>query len=187
MARALKEQSALMDEYPEVMEFKRNAGRCHYQFARLLMGHNPVEAVRQAEQARTIHKQVLQPHPDSDPDQKCVVEDQGLLALALISAGRLHDATAAAEQIPSIRPTDPTVYIHAASLLVHCAEEASKAGDRKQEEENLARAVGVLRNAVRDQVIRTRKSLDRPDLARLRDREDFKKLCDSLVESVRSG
>ena len=187
LVKALKEQSALMDEYPGVMEYKRIAGRGHYLLAKLLTGYNPAEAVRHLEEARALHKQVLQPHPDSDLDQKYLAEDQGVLVLALIAACRLPDAMAAAEQIPAIRPTDPTAYIHASALLVQCASAASKAGDRKQEEDNLARAVGVLRNAVRDQVIRTRRSLDRPELAPLRDREDFKKLGNSLVESVRSG
>ncbi len=188
LVKALDVESALLAEYPNVPEYQRTLGRGHYQLAQLLLGHKPAEAVNHAEKAKSLHKQVLEARPDSDSDQVYLAEDQVLLTLALIDAGRLADAQAAAEQLPAIHPTDPKVYLHAATLLIRCANTAANSSEgQKLAEDSLARAVKVLGDAVRDHVIRIRAILDLPDLKPLRDRDDFRRLRDSMPESVRSG
>jgi serine/threonine protein kinase len=184
LLKALGEQSALLSQFPGIDEYQRALGRSHYQLAGTLVGHKPTEAVRHAEQAKALQQQVLQGHPDSDSDHRLLAEDQVVLTLALISAGRLVDAQAAAEAVSAAWPTDPWAYLRAAALLIQCAKAAE---DGKQQEDNLARAVGVLREAVRTQVIRSRSALDILDLRPLRDRDDFKQLRESLAETVRSG
>jgi tetratricopeptide (TPR) repeat protein len=183
LARALEDQSALLREYPGVSEYQRNAGRTHYLLARLLVGPKPTEALRHAEEARALLKQVLQAYPDSESDRRLLIDDQLVLTLALIAAGRLSDAVAAAEQLPAIWPSDRECVLHAASLLLRCA----KAGDGKMHEDCCDRAVAVLREAVRTGAIRSRSSLDLPVLAPLHERDDFKKLRESLAESIRGG
>jgi hypothetical protein len=193
LRKALEEQSALLAEFPGVSEYQRTLGRGHYQLARLLLvpdqiTYKPEDAVHQAEEAQVLFKQVLQAHPDSDADQLNLAEDQGVLTLALIAAGRLSDAMATAEQLPVTRPADPEAYRRAAALLVRCAAAASKTDDGQQfAERSLARAVGILRDAVRARLIRSSAALDHPDLHPLRDRDDFKALRGSLPQPDHRG
>jgi eukaryotic-like serine/threonine-protein kinase len=183
LAKALEDLSALLREYPGVSEYQRNAGRSHYLLARLLQERKPAEALRHAEEAGALLKQVLQAYPDSESDRRLLIEDHVALTLALIAAGRLTDAVTAAEQLPAIWPSDRESVLHAAGLLIRCG----KAGDGKGQEDCCARAVGVLREAVRTGVIRSRSTLDLPVLDPLSERDDFKKLRESLAESIRGG
>ena len=188
LRKALDEQSVLLAEYPGVPEYQRTVGRGHYQLSLLLVRSKPAEAVLEAEKAKALHQQVLLTRPDSEPDQRLVMVDQILLGQALIAAGRLEEAMAAAEQLPSLRPADPRIYTHAVGLLIGCAGAVKDTSEgRKQAEDCLARAVGMLRNAVRAKVIRSRATLDEKDFDRLRDRDDFKALRDSMDESVHVG
>jgi hypothetical protein len=188
LKKALDEQSILQAEYPGVPEYQRTVGRGHYQLSLLLVRSKPAEAVLEAEKAQALHQQVLLTRPDSEPDQRFVMEDQILLSQALIAAGRLPEAMAVAEQLPSIRPADPRLIAHAVGLLIRCAGAVKDTSEgRKQAEDCLARAVGMLRNAVRAKVIRSRATLDEKDFDRLRDRDDFKTLRDSVDESVHVG
>jgi tetratricopeptide (TPR) repeat protein len=183
LSKALEAQSALLHEYPGVSEYQRNAGRTHYLLGKLLAERKPTEALRHLEEARALLKQVLQAYPESESDRRLLIDDQLVLTLALIAAGRLADAVTAAEQLPAIAPSDRECVLHAVRLLIRCG----KAGDGKGHEDCCARAVGVLREAVRNGAIRTRSDLDLPILQDLREREDFKKVRESLAESIRSG
>ena len=189
LEKALGEQSALLSEYPGVPEYQRMLGRSHYQLAQFLLhGHKAADALHHAEAALALHEQVLQTLPDSDSDQVYAVEDQILLTLALIDTGRLTDAQTAAEKVPEMCPTNLKAYLQSATLLIKCAHASANTTEGKSlVEDSLARAVKVLRDAVRDHVIRVRAILDLPDLKALHDRDDFQKLRKSLDESVRSG
>jgi serine/threonine protein kinase len=189
LVKALDELKALVTEYPGVPEYQRALGRGHYQLGRLLVARRkPQDAVLQAETARTLHQQNLKANADSDPDARALADDQGLLTVALTDAGRLADAAAAAEQLPAIRPADPSVYYHTAAYLIRCAEKAVHTADGQPfAADCFTRAVGILGDAVRAKVIRSRYWVDKAELSPLRNRDDFKKLRDPLPESVRTG
>ena len=109
-----------------------------------------------------------------------------MLAIALIDVGRLPEAAATAERLPKTRPADPAAYVHAAALLIKCADAApsSPGGPRA---DFLARPSDILREAVRSKVIRSPATLDVPDLRPLRDRDDFKALRESLAQCSAHG
>ncbi len=189
LARALEVQKALRDEVPGVPEYQRAVARGHYELAQLLYvekKHKP--AVVQAEAARTLFREVLKTNPESDQDLRALAEDQLTLSVALLGAGRLADAAAEAEDLPKIRPADPGIYAHTAALLVRCALAAPTTPEGQRfAAEQLNRAVEILDGAVRAKIIHFRYWLDKDEFGPLRDRDDFKKLRDSLPESVRTG
>ena len=121
------------------------------------MTYNPAEALNQAEQSQTLLRKVLESRPDSDSDLRALAEDQGVLTLALIDLGRVAEAVAAAGQLPATRPADWAAYLHAAGLLIRCAQAAPNSPEgRQQAEGSLARAVSILREAVRAKLIPSR-------------------------------
>jgi len=193
LRKALEEQLAVLAAFPDVPEYQSTAGRGQYQLARLLMDpkqviYKPAEAVLRLEEAQRLLKQVLQSRPDSDADQRILAESQGLLTLALQDVGRLADAATTAEQLPATRPTEPAAYVHAATLMIKCADAAPSTPEgRRQADEFLTRAVGILRAAVRAKVIRFQATLLVPDLHRLHARDDFLTLIDSLAPTPRTG
>ena len=149
---------------------------------------NPAEAVRQAEGAKSLHQDVLRIRPDSELALKYLMEDQLLLGQALIAAGRIPEAMSAAEEFPTLRPAEAPFYVHAIALLIQCAKASPETVDgRKQAEESLSRAVGIVRNAIRAKVFTRKATLDEKDFDPLRNREDFKALRDSLDDSVHIG
>ncbi len=104
----------------------------------------------------------------------------------MIDGGRLPEAAAAAALLPKTRPADPAAYVHAAALMIKCADASpnSPGGPRG---DFLAGAVDILRRAVRANAIRSPSTLDVPDLRPLRKREDFKALRESLAQIPRAG
>jgi serine/threonine protein kinase/tetratricopeptide (TPR) repeat protein len=186
--KALAEQSAVLAQYPGVPEYALEVGRGHYQLGLLLISLKPAEAVLEAEKASRLYKDVLSTRPDSELALAYVLDNQLLLANALIAAGRLTDAMAAAEQLPSFHPVEPRFYINAAALLIRCAQAAPDTKDgRRLAEDSLVRAVGVLRKAVQAKVISSKATLDLKDLAPLSGRDDFNRLRESLDDSVHIG
>ena len=163
-------------------EYQINAGRGQYQLARLLLAPNqvtykPDNAVNAAQEAQRLFQQALKTRPGSERDLLLLLEDEVLLTLALVAAGRIEDAAAVAEHLPSSLPADPAVYCRAAALLVDCAATASKsAATQPLAPSLLSRAVGALRAGVTAKAIRSSKSLELPDLRPLYERDDFKKL-----------
>jgi eukaryotic-like serine/threonine-protein kinase len=185
LKRALEEQSTLLAEYPNVPEYQLNVGRAHYQLGLLLVKSDPAQAVQQAEMAKSLHADVLKAQPESELALKCSLEDRLLLGNALIAVGRLPDAMAAAEELPALRPADPAIYIHAVGLLLNCAKScADNEVGRRQAEDSLARAVGIIRKAIHSKAIRSKTKLDLPEFDPLRNRDDFKRLHDLLDDSV---
>jgi serine/threonine protein kinase len=193
LKKALDEHAALVAEFPDVPEYQSALGRGHYQLARLLLlpnsvTRNPAEALDHAEQAQNHLKQILKSRPDSDTDRRALAEDQGVLTLALIELGRLDDAIAAAGQLPLTRPADPAAYMHAAALLIRCAQAAPSTPDgQKLAETSLSRAVSVLAEGIRSKAIRSAATLDLPVLAPLQKRADFRALRNALSTSDHTG
>jgi tetratricopeptide (TPR) repeat protein len=191
LRKALEEESAILTEYPDVPEYQSTLGRGHYLLARLLLVKNqltykPREAVREAEEAQKLHQNVLQSRPDSERDMRALADDQGVLTNALIDVGRLPEAAATAAQVPKTLPADPAAFVHAAVMLIKCADAAASAPGGLRED-FLVRAVATLREAVRSNVIRDPATLDVLDLRPLHDRDDFKALRDTLAQSPRTG
>jgi serine/threonine protein kinase len=189
LKRAIDDLDALVTQYPGVPEYERALGRAHYQLARVLLvrKHGP-EALIQAGSARKLQQQVKTAYPDSDRDSGALAETQALITLALIDIGRLAEAAAAAVQIQVIRPVDPSAHLTTASLLIHCAEKAVHTADGLPFAANcLNRAVETLSDGVRDKIIRFRSMLNIDELRALHDRDDFKKLRDSIRDPVRPG
>src|SRR5262249_28046176 len=155
-----------------VPEYRRALGRAHYQFGRILIERGKPElAMNEAQKSAALHRQNLDANHDSDPDSRSLADDQNLLALAFISAGRLGDAAAAAEELIAIRPSDPGVYHFTAAFLVRCAEKALHTADGLPFAiDCLNRAVRILGAGVRAKVIRFRYWLDKDDLGALRKR-----------------
>ena len=145
LRKALDEQSALLREYPGVPEYRISAGRGHYQLALLLVKSKPADAVPEAETARGLFNDVLVTLRDSELVLSYLLDNQILLGQALIAAGRLPAAVAAAEHLPELNRTEPRFYLHAAGLLIQCAKATADTADgRKQAEDCLSRAVGIL-------------------------------------------
>jgi eukaryotic-like serine/threonine-protein kinase len=191
LRKALEEESAILNAFPDVPEYQSITGRGHYLLAQLLQMRNqvtykPSEAVHQAEQAQDLLEKVLRSRPDSDLDTRALALAQGVLSTALIEVGRLPEAAATAARLPKTRPNDPAAYVHAAALLIKCADMASNTPGGLRED-FLVRAVATLREAVRSNVIQSPAILDLPDLRSLRDRDDFKTLSETLTVSPRSG
>jgi serine/threonine protein kinase len=186
---SLNELKALLAEYPDVPEYRRALGRGHYQVGKILaIRKKSSDAVVQAETAKSLHAQNLKANPDSDTDSRALADDQNLLTLALVDAGRLADAAAAAEQLPTIRPADPGVYFYASVYLIRCAEKAVTTADGLAfAADCFNRAVRILADGVRGKAIRSRYWLDREELAPLRKRNDFEKLRDLLAAAIRTG
>jgi tetratricopeptide (TPR) repeat protein len=187
--KALNEQSAVLTEYPGVPEYLQMVARSHYQLAEsLLLSKNPAAAVVQGEMAKEKYKEVLRINPDSEPDQVSLYETQSIVIRALIAAGQIDGAMDAAEELPAIRPSDHALYISAVDYLIRCANTMPATSDGgKKAEACLARAVDLLRKAVQNKAIRLKRTLEEKPLLPLRERDDFKKLLNSLDDTVHIG
>jgi serine/threonine protein kinase/tetratricopeptide (TPR) repeat protein len=188
LRKALDEQSALLAQYPGVPDYQLEVGRAHSQLGSMLINSKPPEAVLEAEKAKSLHEDVRKTRPESELALRYLLQDHYLLCQALWAAGRFPEAIAIAEQLPALRSDDPAFYERAASLLIKCAEATADTPDgRKQKEDCLARAVGVLRKAIESKVIRSKSKLDLPDFAPLRGRDDFKRLLEGAADSDHVG
>ncbi len=189
LRKSLEDQRALLKEFPDVPEYQSALGRTTYQLARVLVAQNhAVEALTLAMQARALHQKALKAQPTSDSIRSMLIEDQAVVGLALIAAGRIADAKAEAEGLPSIRADAPEGYFHAAALLVSCAAAAPATPDgRLVANDSLNRAVEILRDAARRRLILSKEWLDRPEFRPLADRDGFKTLRESLAQPPRPG
>jgi hypothetical protein len=121
-------------------------------------------------------------------DQSALYEDQIIIIKSLIATARVDAAVEAAEELPTIQPTDPKLYLLAAGYLVKCGAAILARGDgNPQAEAIMARAVALLNKAVQNGVIRQKRTLEDKSLLPLHEREDFKKLLKSVDEPVHIG
>ena len=186
--KALDEQSSLLKEYPDVWEHEVAVGRGHYELGLLLRAREPAKAILEAENARGRLNEALKARPGSGLVQGYALDNQMLLSQALIAAGRLADAMNAVEQIPTLFPQNLNAYLLAVGLLIECAKASPDTPDgRKQADAILARAVGIVRNAIQAKAITRKATLDEKVFHPLRSREDFKRLGESLDAPAHIG
>jgi serine/threonine protein kinase len=188
LKKALDEQLAVLAEYPGVLEYQQFVGRHYYLLAKQLLQTDPTQALAQAESAKKFHKEFLKASPDSVRDQSALYEDQIIIIKSRIAVGDVDAAVEAAEELPTIQPTSPTLYLLAAGFLVKCAATTPATRDGKlQPESIMARAVALLSKAVQNGVIRQKRTLEDKSLLPLHERDDFKKLLKSVDEPVHIG
>ena len=106
LRKVLDEQSALLKEYPEVPEYQIDVGRGHFQLGLLLMKTNPAAAIPEAETARSFHRDVLKTRPESEQVLAFLLEDQLLLAQALIAAGACQKQWTPPKTFPRFIPAN---------------------------------------------------------------------------------
>ena len=92
----------------------------------------------------------------------------------------------AAEQLPTIRPSDPALVVHAAEFLIRCADTMPATSDgRKQAEVALTRAVDLLAKAVRAKVIHQKSTLEnKADFYLSSISDDFKSCSGKSVRRI---
>ena len=168
-------------------------GRSHYQLAELLLtSKSPIRCGGpEAETAKEpVPRGASKIRPDSEPVSDVSLEDQILLGQALIAAGRLSDAMAAAEELPALQPSDPSFYVHAVGLLIQCADsqrrQRARAGKQAEDMPGPSRRTSFAR-PYKHKVIRLKTTLEVKDFDPLRERDDFKQLRDLLDDSVHIG
>jgi hypothetical protein len=189
LRKALDEESAVVSQYPNVPEYQANLGRGHCQVAGLLLKRGlPKEAVTEAETALKIHKAVQQEDPAKSFLGTYLWKDLGVLIRALIDCQRFADADRSAEEFVAITPSDVNSVLDAAGLLVDCANKAFLTPDGTSLVDRFqSRAVKVLANAVRSNILQTSQVLESEQFAPLRDRDDFKKVLEALTQPPRAG
>jgi eukaryotic-like serine/threonine-protein kinase len=189
LRKALDEESAVLAQFRDVPEYQSNLARGHCQLAGLLLRrNNPRDAAAEAEAALTLHKAVLKSDPGIRSIERYVWSDLGVLADALIACRRFADAEKTIEEFLEATPANEDGALNAAALLVRSAREAARTPDKKALAETfLDRAMKVLADAARSNLIRTPGVLNRPEFAPLRDREEFKRLLVPLAEPARVG
>ena len=188
LKKALDEQSALLNEYPGIPEYQLDAGRSHYQLGLLLVKSNPHEAVLQAEKARKLHSDALR----SGPTRKLRSDDLPRRSSAALPRPFERRTPARSCGHGRADPRDSSARTKVLRQRCRFPDHVRRATDdtptgRKQSEDCLARAVGVLRKAVQAKVISSPKTLDIKDFDPLRKRDDFIRLRDSLDESPHIG
>jgi len=99
----------------------------------------------------------------------------------LLELGETAMAAKAAEELPRLVPEDRKSYYGAAALLTKCLNASKDEG-----QDYGRRAVGVLQKAVENGLIKDAKQLDFKEFHQLKERDDFRRLRQSL-EPPRSG
>jgi tetratricopeptide (TPR) repeat protein/tRNA A-37 threonylcarbamoyl transferase component Bud32 len=189
LRKALDAQAALAAEFPDVPEYHDELGRGHYQLAQRLSARGRyADAVRETERAAEQHEIALRARPRSDAFREHLFEDRGVRILALIDAGRLADAQAGANRLHETRPDRLESYVHAAALLSRCAGAAPVTTDGATLAESCrVSAVAILNKAHQQKLLRSPAPLSGPAFESLREREDFRKLLQSVAEPARQG
>jgi hypothetical protein len=148
-------------------------------------------AVDGAQEARDLCAEILGGTPGSDCALALLLEDQGLLTLSLIRAGRIAHAAASCDEIAAAHAKNRTAQARAASYMVKCGEAARAAAKANfklpdRSGDYFARAVELLRDAIQIMPFPPAE-FDREEFQSLRGREDFEALRRSLTQPPRSG
>jgi hypothetical protein len=133
------------------------------------------------EQSMRYHRQALDLSPENIQYRANLHDAVGVSSIILRELGETAMAAKAAEELPRLLPQNLKSYYIAASLLTKC----QKASKDKGQDYGL-RAVRVLRQAAENRLINDSKGLDFPDFAPLKERDDFRRLRQSL-EPSRAG
>ncbi len=117
--------------------------------------------------------------PESPKYKGWLYNDYGVLSNILLRLNEIEGAAKAAEKLPRILSDQLKTYCDTVVLLTKCA-----IASKDQGPDYGGRAVQVLRKAVAEKVIRDPKQLDLPQFRALKDREDFRRLRESLKPPV---
>jgi hypothetical protein len=188
MRTALARQEALVRKYPDVRAY---ADRYYQNLAReagLLRTVDPKAALQSLETATAYHKAMVKFWPEGPTYRAELREDEVVRAHVLIALGDYEAVVTVAEELPKLLPEDGQSYLGAVVTLCHGlsaieADRRLEASRRSDLTKKLAdRAMAILRDAVKRGYIRRVAPLDLPDLAPLKQREDFKRLHERLSQ-----
>jgi len=133
------------------------------------------------EQSIGYHRRALDLSPENVDYRANLRAAIGVSSFILLELGETAMAAKAAEDLPRLVPEDPKSYYNTATLLTKCLN-ASK----DQGQDYGRRAVGVLQKAVENGLIKEAKQLDFKEFRELKERDDFRRLRQSL-EPPRAG
>jgi len=178
---AVGAMTKLADHQPPVAGYLYAVGRAYQDMAVLfetkLKKRN--DARLAIEQSIHYCRKALELSPENPEYRKKLRALIGDSSYILRGLGETAGAAAAAEELPRVLPEDLNSYYDAAAILMKC-KRASK------DEDYGRRAVVTLRKAVEKGLIREPKQLDLKDFQDLKERDDFRRLRQSL-EPPRAG
>jgi serine/threonine-protein kinase len=179
---AVAEQRKLVENSPNVSEYRQALGRALWGLSLCLIGQQKYEeAARHLDEAIALHRSTLA----SPPDQVGLTllhDDYFVLAKTLADMGDHSRASAAAEQLPVLLPESRKSYLATAAFLVRCADLARRDQTKEESTRNQAadayalRAVQWLDKAIERGLIAEPSVLDHGELSPLRGRPDFEAL-----------
>lgn len=179
---ALEGLAKLADHRPPIPSYVNALGRAQYEMAQLLMMlKKPDDAGSAIEQSIRYHREALDLSPENSDYRANLRAAYNVSSIVLRDLGETARAADAAEQLPRILPEDRGSYYNAAALLTKCLK-----ASRNQGQDYGRRAVRVLQQAAENRLIKDPKELDFPDFADLKERDDFRRLRQSL-EPPRAG
>ncbi|GIW86485.1 MAG: hypothetical protein KatS3mg108_0809 [Isosphaeraceae bacterium] len=174
---SLADLQSVVDAYPSSIEYMSALGRAHYQLARFLVSQERyAEAAAEAAAASQLHRQVLSSRPRSELERSHLYEALSLQSFAYLNAGEPAEAAAAADALSDTLKNQPEAQLQAAAIHVRLAEV-----DPERASQHLDRAVQILTDAVRREVIISPADLDLDALEPLRTRSDFLRLRRQLA------
>jgi len=178
---AVGSMDKLADHQPPVPSYLNALGLAYHEMAWLFEKKlNKRNDARSAiEQSIRYCREALDLSPEN-PEYRAnlhaAIQDSSIILREL---GETARAAEAAEQLPRVLPEDPNSYYYGAALLTKCMN-ASK------DEDYGRRAVVILQKAVENGLIKDAKQLDFKEFHELKERDDFRRLRQSL-EPPRSG
>jgi tetratricopeptide (TPR) repeat protein len=172
----------LGDHQPPIPSYVDALGRAHYEVAHLFMLINKRADARAAiEQSVRYHRQALDLRAENGQYRAHLFAAVSVSSRILLELGDTAMAAKAAEELPRLLPEDVASYYRAATFLTMC-QTASK--DEGQDYGR--RAVSVLQKAAENGLIKEAKQLNFKEFRELRERDDFRRLRDSLA-TTRAG
>ena len=155
-------------------------GRGYCQLAAILSNRNEQKEARAAvEKAIVCHQEALKVSPESPKYREWLYNDFGSLSLILLALNDIEGAARAAEELPRLRPDQFNTYRLTVNLLMSCDRATN---GRNPDHGN--RAVELLREAAQKKLIHDPKQLDLDQFLPLKDRDDFRRLRESLKPPV---
>ena len=180
---ALEGLAKLADHQPPVPSYLNALGRAHYEMAQFLMMLKKRDDARSAiEQSIGYHRRALDLSPENVDYRANLHAAIGVSSFILLELGEDSNGGQGSRG-PSAHsgPRGPQVLLQAATLLTKCLNAS------KDEGQDYGRqAVGVLQKAVENGLIKEAKQLDFKEFRELKERDDFRRLRQSL-EPPRAG
>ena len=179
---AVKTLAKLADHQPPIPSYVNALGRAHYEMAQLFMMIKKRDDARSSiDRSIRYYREALDLSPENFQYRTNLHAAVGVSSIILLEQGETAMAAKAAEELPRLLPEDLKSYYFAASLLTKCLNASKDEG-----QDYGLRAVRVLRQAAENRLIKDSKGLEFPDFAALKERDDFRRLRQSL-EPARAG